>query len=74
MITLANDRYRTTLDLTSRLKLSLTISGVETITNGTNDPSRPHSPWELSVPIGPSRIMPMGSGLVSLLSIYQSGR
>jgi hypothetical protein len=63
----ADIRYPTTLDLTSRLKLSSTISGVETIMNGISDPSRLHSPWELSVPIGPSRIMLMGSGLVSLL-------
>jgi len=67
----ADDRYRTTLDLTSRLKLSWTTSGVETIMNGINDPSRLHSPWEPSVPIGLSRIMPMGSGLVRLLSIMR---
>ena len=68
----ADDRYLTTLDLTSRLKLLLTIFGVETIMNGISDQSRLHSPWEPSVPIGLSRIMLMGSGLVCLHSINQS--
>jgi hypothetical protein len=62
---MADDRYRTISDHTSRLRLWWMISGEETIMNGINDPSRLLSPWENSARIGLSRTMLMVYGLVS---------